>query len=97
MKIIGFITDMAAVATSSRRVNGFEEGKAVEIRVPGVDAADAVPAHKDRRLGVVEEVAAQESRPADDFGWPYVKNSVPGDPRGRQTLIFFRVLRESNR
>jgi len=49
------------------RVDGFEKWEPVEIRVPSIDPVDPVFAHEDRRLRVIEEVAAQERRLAHDL------------------------------
>lgn len=43
------------------RIERREEGEAVEVRVAGVDLANAVLAHEDGGLGVVHQVAAQAS------------------------------------
>ena len=55
-------------ADSDGRVNGLEEGKTMEIGVRGVDSPDPVLLHEDCRLGVIEEVAAQERRLFHDNG-----------------------------
>jgi len=54
-------------ASLGRRVDGFEKREPVEIRVSGVDPFDPMFAHEDRCLGVIEEVAVQERRFAQDL------------------------------
>ena len=51
-----------------RRIDGLEEGKAMEIGIPRIDHFDPVFAHQHRRLRVVDEVAVQKSRLSDDIG-----------------------------
>ena len=56
----------SAGAASDGRIDGFEERKAMEVHVPRIDSLDSVLPHKDRCLGIIEEVASQEGRFLDD-------------------------------
>jgi hypothetical protein len=63
---------------SSERIKRHYEGESVEIRIAGVNLANSMLAHQDRRVRIVHQVTAQMGDFTDDFGG-YQRVAIGGD------------------
>jgi len=63
----GFLTLFRSDALRLQRVNDFHKRKAMEVRIAGTDSPDAVLAHENGGMRVIEQIARQMRKLPDDL------------------------------